>query len=423
MNQKIKQLVWQELEIAFGLPKYKSILENINSDTFLTDLPWTPARLQKFENHIKSELSLTDINLKGTLKQFIGDLDQRYMMRFFGEIWKPNTDRYQYSGWTIVDEINKENPKAVLDFGCGFNQFKGRINNLIGIDPFNNCADYMIDVLDFKIENESFDHIIAFGSLNFNSLDDIEIRFKRLIELLMPLGKIYFRANPGIAWPNGPYVDIFPWTFETVYELTKKYNLNLVTFKKDSNNRFYFVLQKKERQLNQDALNNYFANKWAPIYGECPDYTHRELATKISDDEWVLDVGCGYNPFKTLCKNVVGIDPAFDQADIMTTIEDYEPDRLFDVAVCYGSINFGSEQDIRNQIAKVVSCLKETGRMYWRVNPGFKDHQHEDCKSIDFFPWTIEKLDEFATEFGFKQTNVRKEPVAHSERLHAEWHR
>lgn len=421
MNQKIYKLLYDELNLAFSLPKYKEVVEKINTSTVLLELPWTPARLQKFENHIKEQLILSNIDLSGTLEQVCKNLDQRYLMRFFGEIWKPNTEKYQYTGWSIVEEINKQNPKSVLDFGCGFNQFKGRVSNLIGIDPYNNCADYMVDVLDFKVENESFDHIIAFGSLNFNSRDEIDLRFRKLVELLMPMGKIYFRANPGISWPNGPYVDIFPWDFETVYELSKKYNLNLISFKKDSNNRFFFILQKKERALDQGLLNDYFANKWSPIYGECPDYTHRELATQIGDDEWVLDVGCGYNPFKNLCKNVIGIDPAFDQADVITTIENYEPDRLFDVAICFGSINFGSDDDIRNQIKKVVSCLKDTGRIYWRVNPGYKDHQHEGCKAIDFYPWTMEKLQEFSSEFGFKQINFKKESVGVTERLHAEW--
>ena len=76
------------------------------------------------------------------------------------------------------------------------------------------------------------------------SIDDIEKRFKRLVELLIPSGKMYFRANPGITWPNGPYVDIFPWSFEIANEFAEKYNLELETFKKDSNSRIYFVMKK-----------------------------------------------------------------------------------------------------------------------------------------------------------------------------------
>jgi hypothetical protein len=102
----------------------------------------------------------------------------------------------------------------------------------------------MDDILECKVEQESFDHIIVFGSLNFNSRDDIESRFRRLVEILAPGGKMYFRANPGILWPASPYVDIFPWNFEFAHELSKTYNLRLETFKKDNNNRLYFVYKK-----------------------------------------------------------------------------------------------------------------------------------------------------------------------------------
>ena len=144
----------------------------------------------------------------------------------------------------MIDEINSQQPISVLDVGCGYNQFKGRINNLIGIDPYNNCADYMVDVLDYNV-TDRYDHILVLGSLNFNSYDEIETRFNKIVDLLADNGKMYFRANPGIIWKNGPYVDIFPWSFETVYNLGIKYNLSLETFKKDSNDRLYFVYKKK----------------------------------------------------------------------------------------------------------------------------------------------------------------------------------
>ena len=56
----------------------------------------------------------------------------------------------------------------------------------------------------------------------------------------MPGGRMYFRANPGHLWPKGPYVDIFPWTFEVAYELAKKHNLELEKFKQDNGDRLYF---------------------------------------------------------------------------------------------------------------------------------------------------------------------------------------
>ena len=81
------------------------------------------------------------------------------------------------------------NPKNVLDFGCGYNQFKPRIKNLTGIDPFNENADYMVDILDFNVD-EKYDHMIVFGSLNFGDEADIRTRFKKLYSLLDVGGRI-----------------------------------------------------------------------------------------------------------------------------------------------------------------------------------------------------------------------------------------
>lgn len=244
MNTRIFNLITKNLETAFSLPKYDGVRSTLSKDTRVDFLPWTPARHSKFADAIKQELEFEDVDLSGTVEEIVNKLDNRYMNRFFGEIWKPNTEVYQYTGWALVEEINKRNPKAVLDFGCGYHPFKGRINNLIGIDPYNNCADYMVDILEFNVDPESYDNIIVFGSLNFNSRDEIEERFAKLVSVLMPGGKMYFRANPGILWPKGPYVDIFPWTFEVANNLAKKHNLTLETFKKDNNNRLYFVYLK-----------------------------------------------------------------------------------------------------------------------------------------------------------------------------------
>jgi len=239
MNTKIFNLISQNLYGAFSLPKYQHIA--INEDTIVEDLPWTPARYRKFKDAVEAELCLP-CEYRGTLKEVVDDLSERYIHRFFSEIWKPRTGDYDYTGWGLADEIQKQGPQNVLDVGCGYHPFKGKIDNLIGIDPYNNCADYMVDILDYKVTRKH-DHIIALGSINFNSRDDIEARFAHCIELLAPGGKFYLRANPGIPHKTGPYVDIFPWTFEIVNEFAEKYNLKLLEFKKDTNERLYFAYQ------------------------------------------------------------------------------------------------------------------------------------------------------------------------------------
>ena len=207
MNTKIFALLVKNLKDSFNLPKYANI--------------------------VIDETTVVDIT---------HDLSERYINRFFGEIWKPRTGDYDYTGWELADEINKQNPRSVLDVGCGYHPFKGRISNLLGIDPYNNCADYMVDILDYV---GSHDVIIALGSINFNDRSEIEARFKKCVDILDTGGKFYLRANPGITHKTGPYVDIFPWTFEVVREFADKYNLKLLEFKKDANDRLYFSYQKQ----------------------------------------------------------------------------------------------------------------------------------------------------------------------------------
>ena len=243
MNIKIFNLLTKNLQTAFNLPKYQKILETIGSDTEVDKLPWTPARYCKFKDAVEVELSLP-CDYVGTLLSITNDLSERYIDRFFGEIWKPRTGDYDYTGWQLAEEIQKQNPKSVLDVGCGYHPFKGRIDNLVGIDPYNNCADYMVDILDYKVKSASHDHIIALGSINFNSRDEIESRFSHCVDLLAAGGKFYLRANPGITHKTGPYVEIFPWSFEIVNEFAEKYNLKLLEFKKDANDRLYFVYSK-----------------------------------------------------------------------------------------------------------------------------------------------------------------------------------
>ena len=106
----------------------------------------------------------------------LGDLveriDDKVLEKYFSEVWQSRTKKYKYSGLTLVDEINNLNPNAVLDVGCGFNEFKGKIHNLIGIDPYNNKADIKVKIEDYT-PNQLFDVIICLGSVNFGSTDKI----------------------------------------------------------------------------------------------------------------------------------------------------------------------------------------------------------------------------------------------------------
>jgi hypothetical protein len=243
MNTKIFSLLLKNLNLAFPLVQHAEIRDGLGADTVVDALPWTPARYRKFRDSVAAELGLP-CEYRGTLQEICDDLSERYTHRFFAEIWQPRTGDYGHTGWALADEINALNPESVLDVGCGYHPYKGRIQNLIGIDPYNKCADYEVDILDYRVRPASHDVIIALGSINFNSHADIEARFAHCIDLLKTQGKFFLRANPGITHRTGPYVDIFPWTFQVVNEFAEKYNLRLDTFKQDAHERLYFVYTK-----------------------------------------------------------------------------------------------------------------------------------------------------------------------------------
>lgn len=241
MNSKIFRFLIENLNLAFNLPKYQTL--RIDEETRIDYLPWTPARFKKFKEKVENTLGV-ESEFVGTVKQVVAELDRKYLSWFFGEVWRPHTEKYQYTGWPLVDTVNKHKPNAVLDVGCGYNQFKERIPNLIGIDPYNNMSDYQVDILEYANVDEHFDAIIALGSINFNSREDIRLRLANCVKLLNKGGKMFFRVNPGIQHKKGPWVEVFAWSFEVAHEFAKEFGLELETFKQDSNERKYFVLSK-----------------------------------------------------------------------------------------------------------------------------------------------------------------------------------
>ena len=76
MNTKIFTLLQKNLQTAFNLPKYATI--EIDADTQVDALPWTPARYRKFRDAVEAELSLP-CDYIGTLRAITHDLSERYI--------------------------------------------------------------------------------------------------------------------------------------------------------------------------------------------------------------------------------------------------------------------------------------------------------------------------------------------------------
>jgi ubiquinone/menaquinone biosynthesis C-methylase UbiE len=175
--------------------------------------------------------------------------------------------------------------------------------------------------------------------------------------------------------------------------------------------------------INQQLLNTYFSETWRTRNRGLEEfqYTGYALLDKLKQGEQVLDVGCGMNLFKGHWPNVIGIDPAFPEADYQITLEDYvtqNPNAKYDVAFCLGSINFGLFDDIYNQIGVLVRVLKPQARIYWRCNPGLTDHGNQECNSVPFFDWSFYHHAKLAELFGFRVKEIRWD---NNNRIYAEW--
>lgn len=177
--------------------------------------------------------------------ELVNKIDEKVLSKYFNEIWQPRTKTYKYSGLSIVQEINSLNPRSVLDIGCGYNEFKGKIYNLIGIDPYNNCADIKVPLLKY-VTNEKYDVIIAFGSINFGSTDKIFSELEKAVSLAARNGKLFFRVNPGLSHelPESNWISFYPWSTNFIINCADYFGVDILDIKSDNNGRLYFVWSK-----------------------------------------------------------------------------------------------------------------------------------------------------------------------------------
>lgn len=168
------------------------------------------------------------------------------------------------------------------------------------------------------------------------------------------------------------------------------------------------------------TIGDYFENVWKPNIDQYY-YSGWRILSQIKPRDYVLDVGCGFNLFKqALGDRLVGIDPYNNAADKRVSIEEFNSNQKFDVILCLGSINFGDEETILKQIECVKSHCNADTRIFWRQNPGLKDHKNEECKDIDFFDWSFEKNIRYADMFGFR---VEMLVWDNGRRIYSEWKR
>ena len=180
-----------------------------------------------------------------TLEQYAEAIDVACLHKYFSKYWENDIKKWKYSGLALVDEVNSLRPRAVLDVGCGYNEFKGKIDNLIGIDPYNDKADIQVSTLEYRT-TQKFDVMLCLGSVNFGSRDKIISEVGRCVDLLEDGGTMFFRVNPGVQHnkPEAKWIEFFAWNVPFIIELSEIFNLKVLDIRDDSNQRKYFIYRK-----------------------------------------------------------------------------------------------------------------------------------------------------------------------------------
>ena len=180
-----------------------------------------------------------------TLEQYSEAIDDACLHKYFSKYWENDMKKWKYSGLALVDEVNNLKPRAVLDVGCGYNEFRGKIDNLTGIDPYNERADLQVSTLEYRTD-QKFDVIMCLGSINFGSRDKILAEIGRCVDLLADGGTMFFRVNPGVqhSKPEAKWIEFFAWNVPFIIELSEIFNLKVLDIRDDSNQRKYFIYRK-----------------------------------------------------------------------------------------------------------------------------------------------------------------------------------
>ena len=165
---------------------------------------------------LKLEMTLDDnnVSLNNKLREF-----------FSADRWQQSIDRFPLSGLELANAVNALKPNVVVDVGCGFNPFKGRIKNLVGFDFANRFADIVCDIEGAPFATNSVDVALALGSINFGQRVDIVRSLAVVTGWLRSNGKLFMRANPGE--PIGWDIPVFPWSEDLAVAIGDELGLSI----------------------------------------------------------------------------------------------------------------------------------------------------------------------------------------------------
>jgi hypothetical protein len=150
--------------------------------------------------------------------------NQKLIEKFDPVTW--DGDKHSKSSDNFVsmyERINALNPTLVIDAGCGRNQHKPHIKNLIGLEPaLHPEADIHSTILDADITPGSVDAVLALGSIQYMSVKYVLKNMNRIISWTRPGGLIEMR----VAINDQKHF----WNDKLREHITKKYNLEYVCY-------------------------------------------------------------------------------------------------------------------------------------------------------------------------------------------------
>jgi len=217
----------------------------MNKKIFAQLLGHSQNDLDKVTQPYIAETFGVEVDRCDTLEQYAEAIDVACLHNYFSKYWENDIKKWKYSGLALVDEVNNLKPRAVLDVGCGYNEFRGKIHNLTGIDPYNDRADLRVSIMEYRTE-QKFDVMLCLGSVNFGDRDKIIAEIGRCVDLLEDGGTMFFRVNPGVQHnkPEAKWIEFFAWNVPFMIELSEMFNLKVLDIRDDSNQRKYFIYRK-----------------------------------------------------------------------------------------------------------------------------------------------------------------------------------
>lgn len=192
------------------------------------------------------------------LREFANDVHNMIIELYFEKYWDANsTTFFELSGDALIDRVNAHSPESVLDIGCGYNLFKGKINNLIGLDPYNSAADLKIHLHEYIALNPDIQHdvVLCLGSINFGEAPKIMHEISMVDAVTKKGGRQYWRVNQGNAdhktgkFPLNALIDFFHWDENFIRKVAEifDYEIEFMSPEKNLNNnrdRLFFVMRK-----------------------------------------------------------------------------------------------------------------------------------------------------------------------------------